>query len=298
MKTRCLRWCNVKDKMLSILIPTFNYDSVPLVKELHKQCVGCDIEFEILVYDDGSKSALNSINHSINRLQNCTFKELPNNIGRSAIRNLLAKNAKYDLLLFVDTDTFPKKKNYIKNYINTQADVVNGSVICTENPSKKPFKLRWLYTKFRERNALCSSNFLIRKAVFEKFPFDETIKTYGYEDVLFFETLQKSSIAVLKIDNPVIHASEDSATTFIKKTEFAINNLISLIQCEKLDARTVKASLLYKKLETFKLVGVTIAFFKVSKWLLIKNFNSSYPSLFLFDFYRLGYFCTLKKNKS
>lgn len=283
--------------MLSILIPTFNYDCVPLAKELHKQCIGCDIEFEILVYDDGSKSVTNTRNTTINTFQNCTFKELPNNIGRSAIRNLLAKNAKYELLLFIDAGTLPQKENLIEHYITTSNDVANGGMTCSETAPKKPFKLRWLYTKHRERNALCSSNFLIKKAIFEKHPFDESIKTYGYEDVLFFDNLKKNDINVLKIDNPVIHASDDDAITFIKKTELAISNLITLIDTDKLDKKNFKASKLFSKLEKLKLVDLTILVFNLSKSLLIKNFNSSYPSLLLFDFYRLGYFCTLKKNK-
>ncbi len=284
--------------MLSILIPTFHFDSVPLVKELHKQCVECNIEFEILVFDDGSKSDLNSINHSINTLQNCTFKELPNNIGRSAIRNLLAKNAKYNALIFVDAGSFPKSNLFVKTYIDNQTDVLNGGMTCSEVEPNKPFKLRWLFTKHREQNALCASNFFIRKTVFEKYPFDETIKTYGYEDVLFFDTLENNNITIQKINNPVIHASDDAAITFINKTELAITNLVKLINAQKLNKQKFKAALLFSKLETLKLVGLTVWLFKVLKPLLIKNFNSSYPSLVLFDFYRLGYFCTLKKTKN
>jgi len=284
--------------MLSILIPTFNYDSVPLVKELHRQCIEYGIEFEILVYDDGSKSVFSKTNNIISTLEHCTFEALPNNIGRSSIRDFLAKNANYGLLLFIDTDTFPESNNFIKNYFNTNENVVNGGVTCTEKPPKKPFRLRWLYTKHREQNALCSSNFLIKKTIFEKYPFDETIKTYGYEDVLFFDNLKKNNIKVLKIDNPVIHASDDNASTFIKKTESAINNLILLIDSNKLNKINFKAASLYSKMEKLKLVGLIILIFKLSKRLLIKNFQSSYPSLLLFDFYRLGYFCTLKKTKN
>lgn len=41
--------------MLSILIPTYNYDVVPLVLELLEQCLECGIAFKNLVFDDGSK---------------------------------------------------------------------------------------------------------------------------------------------------------------------------------------------------------------------------------------------------
>lgn len=40
--------------MLSILIPTYNYNVVPLVLELQKQCLEYKIHFEIIVFDDGS----------------------------------------------------------------------------------------------------------------------------------------------------------------------------------------------------------------------------------------------------
>lgn len=288
--------------MLSILIPTFNYDSVSLVKELHNQCFECNIKFEILVFDDGSKSPLNSINQSINSFQNCTFKELSSNIGRSAIRNFLAKHAKFDFLLFVDAGTFPKSDSFIKNYLDTKEHlVVNGGMTATEKPPEKPYKLRWLYTKDREGNALCSSNFLIRRNIFKEYPFDETIKTYGYEDVLFFENLKKNNINILKINNPVIHASGedgDDVVSFLKKTEFAITNLISLINSNKLQKENFKTATLYNMLNNLKLVGLIIWLFKSLKPLLIKNFTSSNPSLLLFDFYRLGYFCTLKQTKN
>ena len=46
--------------MLSILIPTYNYDITHLVYELHKQASEAEIDFEIICLDDGSKSEINS----------------------------------------------------------------------------------------------------------------------------------------------------------------------------------------------------------------------------------------------
>ena len=45
--------------MLSILIPTYNYNVYPLVTELKKQIDELAIEYEILVQDDSSKSSEN-----------------------------------------------------------------------------------------------------------------------------------------------------------------------------------------------------------------------------------------------
>ena len=134
--------------MLSILIPTYNYNIIPLVKALHNQCNSCKIKFEILAYDDGSRSKLNSKNNEINTLGFSTFKALPQNIGRSAIRNLLAKNAQYKTLLFVDAGTFPKHDNFIENYLNYKNEqVVSGGMTHREPAPETPYRLRWLYTK-------------------------------------------------------------------------------------------------------------------------------------------------------
>jgi len=284
--------------MLSILIPTYNYNAVPLVSELHKQCLECEIEFEILVYDDGSKSEINLINTTIHNIQNCTFRELPNNIGRSAIRNLLAQDAKYNLLLFVDSGTFPKEKNFINTYISFKNEqVICGGMTYLEKAPKKPYKLRWIYTKERERKTLCSSNFLIGKSVFEKFPFDESIKKYGYEDVLFFRNLKKNHIHVRFFKNPVIHNSDDDANMFLRKTEEAIENLSNLVEQGKLTKEDSKVYKYYQKIEKLNLVKGASIIFNILKKPIVSNLNSNFPWLLLYDLYRIGYFCHLKTKK-
>ncbi|CAH8292621.1 glycosyl transferase family 2 [Mariniflexile fucanivorans] len=285
--------------MLSILIPTYHFNVVPLVKELHKQCIACDIVFEILVYDDGSKSELNSKNTLINSLQNCTFKELPHNIGRSAIRNLLAVGSKYENLLFLDADVKPKDKNFIKNYLSVlDKTIIYGGIIEKELPPKKPYVLRWLYTKKREsKKGLHSSNFLIKKELFRKNNFDESLLKYGYEDYLFFNSLKKQNMPVFCLRNPAIHNTDDDAVTFIEKTENSIKNLIEIIEKEKIETKSQNISKKYELLKRAKLNMFVAFIYKNLRPLLIKNFNSSHPSLFLFDFYKLGYYCTLKNKK-
>lgn len=285
--------------MLSILIPTFNINIYPLAKELAKQASGIGIDFEIICIDDGSKSVLNRSNDNINSIENCIFKELQENIGRSSIRNLLSQEAKYDNLLFIDAGNFPESKHFVKSYIDeiNNYSVISGGMLPLKSPPKKPYKIRWLFTKIRESKNLCSSNFLIKKEVITKFPFDQTIREYGYEDVLFFNQLIKNNISIIKIKNPVIHNADDDADTFITKTEIAIINLMSLLNNNKLDENI---SSLSKKFYSLKKIGFTkpIAhIFNFVKPLLKKNFNSSYPSIILFDFYRLGYMCLINKKK-
>ncbi len=135
---------------------------------------------------------------------------------------------------------------------------------------------------------------MINKDVFLSNLFDETIKKYGYEDVLFFKKLSEKNIQTHFFNNPVIHSSDDDANTFIKKTEYAIENLIDLIKTKKIDADSQKMYRLYSSLKKLKLVFLTHKVHKTLKPLLLKNFNSSYPSILLFDVYRIGYFCYIK----
>lgn len=284
--------------MLSILIPTYNYDTLPLVRVLHEQCVSCDIDFEILVYDDGSNSEVNEKNELINKFSNCLFKAFDENIGRSAIRNLLGKNAQYENLMFLDSDVLPKKSSFIEKYIsNLNNNVQYGGITHTEKPPKKSKKLRWRYTKKRERFLATSANFFIKKNIFEATLFDETLKKYGCEDVLFFESLTNKSIIIDYINNPVIHLGNDEASVFIKKTNLAIKNLIYLIDSKKISHNKYMISKVYNAFSKIKLEYVISFLFKLFKPALIKNFNSSYPSIILFDFYRLGFFCLIKTNR-
>ena len=77
---------------LSILIPTYNNVCLELVRDLQAQASILsstnDLEYEILVADDGStdKNAIEK-NRKINELNNCRYIERKENIGRAAIRN-------------------------------------------------------------------------------------------------------------------------------------------------------------------------------------------------------------------
>jgi len=281
--------------MLSILIPTYHYDVTALVKELHKQCKTCRIIFEILVFDDASKSDLNIANSTINALEFCIFKALPKNLGRSAIRNVLATQAQYNSLLFIDAGTFPKHDHFIETYLSVQnKNVSSGGMTQLEIAPEKPYKLRWLFTKKREYKTLCSSNFMIKRDIFLPNPFDESIKKYGYEDVLFFEKLSNQNIETHFFNNPVVHNADDDANAFIKKTEYALENLADLIDQNKIDATGQKIHLIYRALKKLKLVFLVGKIHMMLKPLLLKNFNSSYASVTLFDMYRIGYFCYIK----
>ena len=104
--------------MLSILIPTYNYEVVSLVNALIEQLKKQDNTFEIICFDNGSDLDVNTLNQEINKLDSCYYKSLIKNGGRSKIRNLLAQKAKYDWLLFLDADVLPVSENFTQNYFD------------------------------------------------------------------------------------------------------------------------------------------------------------------------------------
>jgi glycosyltransferase involved in cell wall biosynthesis len=63
--------------MLSILIPTYNYDCTHLVSDLHQQADLLGIDYEIIVADDASPISLyKEKNREINALPHCRLIEL------------------------------------------------------------------------------------------------------------------------------------------------------------------------------------------------------------------------------
>jgi len=296
--------------MLSILIPTYNYSVAALVQELHRQAQNAGIVFEIMVYDDASPDTKTvQENTKINGIPNCRYKMLPSNIGRSAIRNLLADNAQYDWLLFLDADTIPVNDDFISNYLphfNNEEKVIYGSI--KYQPPRPPENqlLRWVYGNEREALSveirkkepylsLLTLNFAIRKSVFAKVRFNEEIPNLRYEDTLFSYDLMKAGIKVEHISNEVYHLGLETSEKFITKSEEATEGLYYLINNKLIDPEYIKISRVYRKIAKAGLKPLAAHFHAATKKVFCNHLLSSNPSLFIFDLYRLGYLCSLKK---
>ncbi len=103
--------------MLSILIPIYNQDVRPLVYTLSKQCNKLKIRHQILCFDDFSDQKYKDLNKELAFKIDINYTEIPENLGRSRIRNWLGKAAYFEYLLFLDGDTVVKSKDFIKNSI-------------------------------------------------------------------------------------------------------------------------------------------------------------------------------------
>lgn len=284
--------------MLSILIPVYGYNALLLVNELVKQCQTCGINFEILCQDDASNSKENIQNQEINSISSCSFFINQTNLGRGKNINSLALKAKYDWLLILDCDTFPVENNFIQNYITTISEEKNiffGGIIYEDKEPEKDQILRWFYGQKRETSALLTSNLLIKKTIFLQFPFDKSIVKYGYEDLAFFSVLKKNHFEIISIKNPTFHLDLETSAIFLNKTKTALENLVFLYNTNKIEASDSKIIKAFELLKKLKLVRFSTFIFHRNKTKIEENLLSKKPSLFLFDLYKLGYFCFLNQ---
>ncbi len=293
--------------MLSILIPTYNYNIVALVSEIHRQISSIGIPFEIICLDDASTLFLEE-NQTIRKLDHTQYELLPENVRRSKIRNLLAQQAQYDWLLFLDADVMPKDSDFIKRYVSFMNDeiiLVNGGLEYEQKLPENNKMLRWVYGHKREAipvrkrktkpyESTLVSNILIPKKIMLQFPFNDTICDYGYEDFVFIATVRKNNVGITQIDNPVYHLNMETSTVFLKKHLEALDNLHALIGKKIMEPKDTILSRWRNTLISYKVDRQVVLLFHFFEPSLKKNIISSKPSLLLFDFYKLGYFCALK----
>lgn len=298
--------------MLSILIPSYNYNTLPLVRELYSQLILEKTAFEIIVQDDASTINENTkINSEINDIPNCRFERNEATLGRGQNRNSLVSKAQYSWLLFLDCDTFPQHKNFIRNYFecikkDNSAAVYGGIVYHKERPKAEEM-LRWVYGKEREEIPLETrskapykysliSNFLVRKETLKKHPFDDKLLQYGYEDIVLIQDLKQENIAITQIDNAAYHLQLESSGVFLQKTKHSLQNLKFLVDEKIFTHDNTSLIKTYEWISKMGLRNFTALLFKKAEGFLTKNLLSENPSLKLFLLYKLGYFCQLNSR--
>ena len=223
--------------MLSILIPCYNYNCYNLVEHLHDQCETLDIPFEILVSEDGGHTFAEE-NSKINGFTFSTYVSNKLNIGRAGNINRLLNSAQYSSKLILDCDLKPKDNQFLANYLPLIMDanpvVCFGGILYEE--SNKTDNLRYNYGIKREATlavqrsstpykSLLTSNLLIVNCSPH---FDDRISTYGYEDLVFAQSLKGLSIPVKHIDNQLLHLNVEENSIYFQKTEIALGKITLL----------------------------------------------------------------------
>ncbi|GAA4296377.1 glycosyltransferase family 2 protein [Nibribacter koreensis] len=283
---------------LSILIPVHNRDVQELVQSLVRQAASLGITIEIRVYDDGSQLVFKSFNQSLSSCAQVIYKELPANVGRSQIRYLLAQEARFATLLFLDNDVMPVHSDFLATYLSSHSGSVTvGGIAYQEKPSSPELELRWAYGKEREEAVATQrqknpyervflSNLLVEKPLFLEYFKKDVVTAYGHEDTLFADLLRQHQVKVVHIENPVYHLGLDTADNFLFKTDLAIKNLVLLRKSGWVQGKSKLLDMHQRLVKT----GVMALLRPYSYWLIRKLKNrllSARPSLRQFDFYRL-----------
>jgi glycosyltransferase involved in cell wall biosynthesis len=298
---------------ISLLIPVYDYDIVALVYSM-KSALDKVPEFcEIIIGNDGSSPEYRE-KYTALECEGVKVIHSEKNIGRAAIRNKLALEAKGDILIFIDADAVlpGTAEAYMLKWIPlmTRYKVINGGILYHDSEPGDPDKLlRWKYGKWREQRkaaernkhphaGFSSFNFLIDKSVFSRIRFNEALKQYGHEDTLFGYQLKKAGIEILHIDNGLMHEGLESNRDFLNKTKLGIENLSKLydiVTDKRSFSQTVRILRLYNRLRLFRLTRFLAMIFIRYRDKIEIRLDSGNISLRLFGFYKICMFCTYRE---
>lgn len=289
-------------KDISILIPTYNHVCVELVSMLQQQASQLPISYEIIVADDGSSlAAVVKANRAINDYTNSRYIERPENAGRAAIRNYLARQASKPWVLFIDSDMVVARPDFLRSYVDTpdQQAVWNGGICVGGNAESLSHNLRYHYERAAEHlhtaerrqqepyRDFHTANFMVPRQLMLKYPFDLRFRHYGYEDVLLGMQFQQANIPILHIDNPVSFEVFEDNDQFLSKTEEGLRTLYTFRQELKAGSR------LLQRIEHIGWLMPALRLYHQLTNKLERRILLRHPSLFLFSLYRLGYYATL-----
>lgn len=299
----------MNDKNLSIAIPTRNDDCSQTVSKLLEQARReTSLDFEILIADDASDNAevIRQLN-IIGNQEGCRLIRLKENVGRAAVRNMLAREAKYDKVLFIDAGVDINNQDFLKTYIlhANDADIVCGGWKTEVGAETAKANLRAKYELDCEKNhtplqrnkhpyrSFRTVNFLVHKDILLNNPFPADMTGYGYEDVVFGKQAEKAGCTVLHIDNPVVYKSYEDNEAFVNKTIQSVNTLY--IYRERIGQYSKLHSIAFR-LRKLRLDSLMVFLYKQRSETWKKQLCGNCPSLRMLSLLKLGCYLSLLGN--
>ena len=286
--------------MLSVLIPTYECTCYKLVEDIHAQLDASMEDYEVIVFEDGGHNQVSHIaNLKINELSNCRYERRADNVGRSAVRNRLADEARGEWLLFIDADAMVVREDFILRYIiaaNEGHPLVCGGITHRETAPAPNCVLRWKYDRDYELRVglvsinLSTFNFLIKRDVFLSVRFDETLTTYGWEDVILGLRLQEKGVTVYSINNPLLHDDTEESGRFLEKTEESLCTHHTHAALLEPHTRLGQTAMRLRKNHAAWVVRCSFFFLRP---LVRRNLLGKNPNLKLFAYYKLAYYLSL-----
>ena len=299
----------MNDKNLSIAIPTRNDDCSQTVSKLLEQARReTSLDFEILIADDASDNAevIRQLN-IIGNQEGCRLIRLKENVGRAAVRNMLAREAKYDKVLFIDAGVDINNQDFLKTYIlhANDADIVCGGWKTEVGAETAKANLRAKYELDCEKNhtplqrnkhpyrSFRTVNFLVHKDILLNNPFPADMTGYGYEDVVFGKQAEKAGCTVLHVDNPVVYKSYEDNEAFVSKTIQSVNTLY--IYRERIGQYSKLHSIAFR-LRKLRLDSLMVFLYKQRSETWKKQLCGNCPSLRMLSLLKLGCYLSLLGN--
>lgn len=299
-------------KRISILLPTYNCLCSRLVATLQSQCCAVarsaeGFAYEIIVADDCSPDRrFVEANSIIDSLEGVRYIRLDHNLGRSAIRNYLAREAHNDWLLYIDGDLQVERADFVARYVlaekvdssHSLGTVVVGGIAIGGDAAHWGSNLRWRYEKRCEaahsvenRQRLAgqefrTTNFLVPREAVLRHPFDENFRRYGYEDVLFGKALSDGGYTIRHIDNPVLLDDFEPNGVFLDKTEEACRTLFDFRR--QLDGYSRLLSAI-GRLQRLGMMPLAESAWHVAGKAMRRHLCGHHPSVMLYNAYKLLY---------
>ena len=254
--------------------------------------------------EDGSTdTAAIAANEAQLQVAHCRHLVYDQNEGRARIRNRLAREARGEWLLFIDSHMRVGKADFLHSYLSApDAEVVDGDYVVAADAAEWGCSLRYRYEKACEQRhnvaarrkepyaGFHTGNFLVRRDFFLQHPLEESFSEYGYEDVLFGARMEQLGARILHIDNPVEFRFFEKNSRFMDKTDAALR---SLALHQDLLGRHSRLLTLYSHMRKWHLhkLGAALFRWRGKRWRQRLCMEDSRPSLRLFNTYRIFCFC-------
>ena len=232
---------------LSVLIPFLNDDPRKLIAALDGEARALRRKVELVLLDDGAgdDELARNVGEAVQALKlPARLVQLPRNEGRSKGRNRLARHARAQRLLFLDSDMLPDAPDFLGRYLELLAasdpPVAFGGFSVKQAPERREHRL---HRKMALRSDCApaairrqtpekfvfTSNLLISREVFEAESFDEGFKGWGWEDVEWGVRVSRKH-PILHIDNPATHLGLDPAPIIAMKYEQSAANFARILR--------------------------------------------------------------------
>ncbi|MET0294873.1 MAG: glycosyltransferase family A protein [Phenylobacterium sp.] len=231
---------------LSVLIPFKGDDPTDLVAALGRE----DQPVELVLLDDGSNDP--ALTGKVQAgIAACPLPArlvtLSANLGRAKGRNLLARRARANRLLFLDADMLPDAADFLGRWLAVAEEgdpaVAFGGFSLRQAPPRREHALHRamalksdclpaVQRRLAPEKSVFTSNLLVRREVFEAEGFDEGFSGWGWEDVEWAMRVARRW-PIAHVDNTATHLGLDEGRTIARKYEESAANFARVVAAHR-----------------------------------------------------------------